>query len=202
MEILAKLFGSAARVKIIRLFLFNPEVSFDVDDVMSRARVDRDDVWKELSLLERTGLVLRKPFFKRAEKKRVSGFVLNQEFLYLSGLRKLLIETVTANTDDFLKRFRALGKLRLVMVAGVFIQSVDSRADILIVGEGLKRGPLETVIKGLEAEIGKELRYAYFETKDFVYRLNMFDKLVRDIIDYPHQILLDKLDMGNIIPRR
>lgn len=202
MEILSKLFGSAAKVKIMRIFLFSPEASFDIDDILARARVEREEVWRELSLLERIGLVRRRSFFKRTTKKRVNGFCLNLEFPYLAGLKKLLIETVTANTDDFLNRFRALGKLKLVIVAGVFIQSNDSRADLLIVGEGVKRGPLEGVIKNLEAEIGKELRYAYFEVKDFLYRLNMFDKLVRDIIDYPHKKLLDRLDLPSIIPER
>jgi hypothetical protein len=46
---------------------------------------------------------------------------------------------------------------------------------------------------GMEAEIGKELRYAYFSTDEFRYRLSMYDKLIRDILDYPHRVLLDKL---------
>jgi hypothetical protein len=202
MEILSKLFGTAAKVKIMRLFLFNPEVNFDVDDIMARARVERDDVWRELSLLEKVKLIRRRSFYKRSAKKRVNGFILDKEFPYLSGLQKLLIETVTSNVEDFLRRFRALGKLKLVIAAGVFIHSNDSRADLLIVGEGIKRAPLENVIKGIEAEIGRELRYAYFEAKDFLYRLNMFDKLVRDVIDCPHQVLLDRIDLPNLIPQR
>ncbi len=202
MEILSKLFGSAAKVKIMRLFLFNPEGNFDVDDIMARARVERDDCWREISILEKVNLIKRRSFYKRTTKKRVNGFALNPEFPYLSGLQKLLIETVTANIEEFLKRFRALGKLKLVVAAGVFIHSNESRADLMIVGENIKRAPLENVMKGIEAEIGRELRYAYFETKDFTYRLNMFDKLVRDIIDYPHQVLLDRMDLPNIVPQR
>ena len=202
MEILSKLFGSQARVKIIRLFLFNPEAGFDLDSIVGRVRADREEVVREVALLERIDLIKRKLVFNRSEKRRVNGFVLNPEFLYLSGLRKLMIETVTANSESFLRRFRALGKLKLVIVAGVFIQSSDSRADLLLVGEGIKRGPLENVIKALESEIGKELRYAYFETKDFLYRLNMFDKLIRDIVDYPHQVVLDRVDLASIVPQR
>src|SRR5438128_780194 len=133
MEILSKLFGSAAKVKIMRLFLFNPEANFDVDDIMTHARVERDDAWRELSILEKVNLVKRRSFYKRSQKKRVNGFALNPEFPYLSGLQKLLVETVTANIEEFLKRFRALGKLKLVVAAGVFIHSNESRADLLIV---------------------------------------------------------------------
>lgn len=42
------------------------------------------------------------------------------------------------------------------------------------------------MIKGLESEIGKELDYVVFDTKEFMYRMEMYDKLVCDILDYPH----------------
>jgi hypothetical protein len=51
-------------------------------------------------------------------------------------------------------------------------------------------------IRSLEAEIGKEIRYALLSSENFYYRLNMNDKLVRDVIDYPHSIVLDRLNIG------
>ncbi|MCR4311355.1 MAG: hypothetical protein NUV54_02190, partial [Candidatus Taylorbacteria bacterium] len=79
---------------------------------------------------------------------------------------------------------------------GVFIQDTDSRIDLLIVGDLLRTPALETVIRNIEAEIGKELRYAVFETADFEYRFGMYDKLVRDILDYPHRKVLNRLNGG------
>ena len=35
-----------------------------------------------------------------------------------------------------------------------------------------------------------------FETKEFIYRLNMYDKLVRDIIDYPHEVILQAKELS------
>ena len=84
----------------------------------------------------------------------------------------------------------------MVIVAGVFIQNPDSRVDLLIVGDNLKRGSIDRIVKTMEAEIGKELTFASFETADFHYRLGMYDKLIRDILDYPHQKLLDKLNIN------
>ena len=52
----------------------------------------------------------------------------------------------------------------------------------------------------LEAEIGKELAYAVFDTPDFLYRANMYDKLVRDVIDFPHEKVLD-IGILNQIPK-
>ena len=56
---------------------------------------------------------------------------------------------------------------------------------------------MERVIRSIEAEIGKELRYASFETPDFRYRLGMYDKLVRDILDFPHKKVVDKIGVAS-----
>ncbi len=55
---------------------------------------------------------------------------------------------------------------------------------------------LRNRVRVLEAELGKEIRYAAMSTQDFFYRLNMSDKLLRDILDYPHSIAFDRLNIG------
>ena len=84
----------------------------------------------------------------------------------------------------------------MIIISGVFIKNHDSRVDLLIVGDKMKRGKIEEGVKRLEAEIGAELTYAVFDTKEFIYRLNMYDKLVRDILDYPHEVLLQVRELS------
>ena len=60
----------------------------------------------------------------------------------------------------------------------------------------MNKSRIEECIRKLEAEIGAEIVYAIFETKEFIYRLNMFDKLVRDIIDFPHKIILQSKELS------
>jgi hypothetical protein len=86
-----------------------------------------------------------------------------------------------------------VGKLKLVVASGLFVQNWDARVDLLLVGDDLDLRRIENAIKSLEAEIGKELAYSAFETADFEYRLGIHDRLIRDIIDYPHVTLLDRL---------
>ena len=82
------------------------------------------------------------------------------------------------------------------MVSGVFIKNDDSRVDLLIVWDKLKMAGIEKGVRRLEAEIGAELTYAIFDTKEFIYRLNMYDKLVLDILDYPHEVLLQVKELS------
>ncbi len=193
METLSKLFGSENKVKIMRLFLFNPDQVFDTRDITERAKVQSSKVRREILGLLKMGLVKHRSTHKK--KKRGQGFALDPEFGYLSQLQNFLINIEPLNSKELIKRISRLGSIKLVLVAGLFIQDPESRVDILIVGDGVKRTRLDNTVKLLESEIGKELKYAYFTTADFKYRLSMFDKLTRDILDYPHKKVLNRLSI-------
>ncbi|MEQ1500092.1 MAG: hypothetical protein ABL917_01820 [Parcubacteria group bacterium] len=190
METLSKLFGSEVKVKVIKLFLFNSDHIYDVKEISSRVKAEATKVRREVNTLEKMGLIK-----KRAANKGKSGhgFTLNTSFPYLLPLQNFLVNTEPLQPEEIIKKIGKLGSIKLIVVAGVFIQEPESRADMLIVGDGIKKSNLENTIKDLESEIGKELRYAHFTTDDFKYRLSMFDKLTRDILDYPHKKVLNKL---------
>ena len=67
---------------------------------------------------------------------------------------------------------------------------------MLIVGDKMKRSKIEEEVRKLEAEIGTELVYAVFDTKEFIYRLDMYDKLVRDILDFPHEVIFQAKELS------
>ncbi|KND46755.1 MAG: hypothetical protein AB201_02865 [Parcubacteria bacterium C7867-006] len=192
METLGKLFGSEAKVKIMRLFLFNPETVFDTGEISDRAKVEPPKVRREMSNLEKMGLVKRR---SSAKKRGGHGFVLETQFPYLLQLQNFLINIEPLQPKEIIRKVSKVGSIKLIIIAGVFLQEAESRADLLIVGDGIKKASLENLIKTLEAEIGKELRYAHFTTDDFKYRISMFDKLIRDILDYPHKKILNKLNI-------
>ncbi len=203
MEILEKLFGTEARVKILRLFLFNTEQAFGAEDIASRAKVTPKEFKEHIAVFEKIGLVKRKQVTQEVSKKkgkkisikklRVTGWYLDASFPYLLALKNLLITVSMKTHEDIAKHFGPVGKIRAVIVSGIFIQDWESRVDLLIVADNLKPASLEKSIKSLEAEIGKEIRYAAFETPDFQYRLGVYDKLIRDILDFPHVKVVDKI---------
>ncbi len=205
MDTLGTIFGSEARVKIMRLFLFNPEEIFDVGMVSDKSKVNKNLAKKEILILEKAKLIKKRDFNKIIQKKKrgkiVSakvkshGYCLNQDFSYITALKQLLIKTKTLEGGEIVRRLSKVGKLKLVVVAGIFTQDKNSRVDMFVVGDNISKSSLNNVIKSMEAELGRELAYAFFETQDFQYRLAMYDKLVRDVLDYPHQVLLDKISL-------
>lgn len=204
MEILGKLFSSPARVKIMRLFLLNPLTPFEVKDIVQKSKTNPAVTRKEVALLRSVGLVQKKVFFKenlstrsgkKAGKKRVEGVQLNEHFPLLFPLKNILMSDNPLNRrEELVNRFKGCGKVKLIVVSGIFVDKSDSRIDVLIVGDNLERRSIESALRGLEAEVGKELTYAFFETPEFAYRTRIYDKFIRDIFDYPHEKIMDKLD--------
>lgn len=211
MDILEKIFGSSAKVKIMRLFLFNPNTPFDLEKITVRTKTTPQSARLNIRLLRDAKLVRERPFTKdikvklrgkhgrkivikeKMVKRRVRGWILNETFTYLAALQSFLVQASPLQDQLIVRKFSRTGKIKLLITAGVFIQDKDSRVDILLVGDELHRNTIDTVIKDMEAELGKDLTYSVFETKDFNYRLGMYDKLIRDILDYPHKKLVNRL---------
>jgi hypothetical protein len=205
METLAKLFGGQPRVKIMRLFLLNSSNNFEIEEVVSRSRVMKNNARKEINTLSSMNFIKEKIVSKegyRGAKKKIITWTLNPEFQYLESLREILIDPTLLLQEDLPQRFKQAGKIKLMIVSGVFIGNSKSRADVLIVGDKLKKNILQQVIKSLEAEIGKELDYVVFDTEEFKYRLDMYDKLVCDIIDLPHEKLIDNGQLSTYISKK
>jgi DNA-binding MarR family transcriptional regulator len=205
METLAKLFGGLARVKIMRLFLLNGGNAFEVEEIASRSRVTKPNTRKEINALSAMGFIRQRTLVRegsRGAKKKVTAWQLNSAFQYLEAVRDLLVDPNLLLQEDLTQRFRQIGKIKLMVVSGVFIGDENSRVDILLVGDKLKKNILQQVIKGLEAEVGKELDYVVFDTTEFKYRLDMYDKLVCDILDLPHQSLIDVGQLSTYISKK
>jgi hypothetical protein len=121
------------------------------------------------------------------------GYVLSDKFPYLEPLKNLLTVASLHADENLAKRFSQAGRIKLFIASGTFIQDWNSRVDLLIVGDELVLDKIESVIKVIESEIGKEIAYSAFETQDFEYRRGIHDRLIRDILDYPHITLVDRM---------
>ena len=207
-DILAKLFGSANRIKIIRLFLLNPEEVFPFSEISRRAKAGKQACRREILFLKNIGFVKPKIGYiivgpktkkslpkrqRRPKKKKIHGWKLNEFFPLLLGLKSFILDSVSLSRDQLLKKLQKTGRIKLVILAGIFGENNSSPVDIFVVGDAIRKGALDRAIRDIEAEVGKELTYTFFSTQDFLYRMGMYDKFIRDILDYPHEKILDKI---------
>ena len=203
---LAILFGSTARVKLLRFFLFNPSKEFTFDEISRRARLVRRTARTEISALERAEVIKKKQIYVqepgKEKKTKAQGYTLNKNFPELQALQTFLFETAPINGKTVLQHLRKAGVLDFVCIAGIFMRDFEQRLDILVAMKKLPENKVDNAIRALEAELGVEIRFATFTSEDLMYRVGMYDRLTRDVFDYPHEIIVDKLGVENELPRR
>ncbi len=187
-DVLSKLFGSAARVKVLRLFLANKIQKFDIEEVAKRAKVQKAAVRKELNALSKIDLLSTSG---TGQNKKWS---VNESFTYLRALENLVLESGESDAGFIAEKLKKAGDVKLVAITGVFVPEAPASAvDLLVVGRLSKR-KIDSAVAEIEANFGRELNFALFSVDDFNYRMDIHDRLLRDIFDYPHEIIVDKLN--------
>lgn len=185
-DILAKLFGSQSRVKLLRLFLFNPAKTYTSLEAATHARADATDTRRELVSLTETGLI------KTTSRGGIKRYGLNETHEYRAVLAQLLLNA-PAYGSGIHDRVKQAGAFKLIVLAGIFMGEWEGNIDILFVGDRVNDKKLKDKIRQVESELGKQLQYALLTTQDFYYRYNMNDRLIRDTFDYPHKVVFDRL---------
>jgi len=189
MKPLAKLFGSPSRLKALRLFVFNRETAFSLGEIAQRTKLSKSVVRRELAELLASGLVRK----KGANAK--TRYQTNPNFEHLDALDTFIRDTTSVRPGHMVAQLRRAGVLRLVVLSGFFMNVLESQVDLLVAGDRLNERALAAAVRSLEAELGREVRYASFATEDFRYRYGVYDRLLRDVFDYPHRLLIDKIGL-------
>lgn len=204
MDALEKIFNSPAQVKIMRLFLYSADTAFDLDAIKNKTQISSRMAGRVLHRLFAAGFIKQKSVaaksrasgvLRRRTAQRRRGWILDPRFLYLEQFKNLLMSCHESERAAIAKKFLRAGRIKLLAISGVFLQSEASRVDILLVGDHFRQAVITQALKAIEANVGKDLRYAVMDTKDFLYRLSIYDRFVRDILDYPHEKLIDKFGL-------
>lgn len=193
-DFLGRFLGNPARAKLIRIFIFDVQQSFSAAKASKRAGVSLKLAEKELKALEQLD-VIRKKSDKTKKGKAVKSetlWMLNQEFKHLRPLSLFIHEVAPISYGNVVGALRQAGKLSAVIISGCFMGDLTRPVDLIVAADNLNENRLEHVLKSYEPIFGREIRYSAFSSPEFRYRLTIQDRLIRDTLDYPHRVLLDK----------
>ena len=186
-EVLEKLFRSKAEIKLLRLFLNNPDESYTLGEITKKLKINPPLARKEINnLVKIKFLTLRK-------KMKKSYYYANHNFVFYDELGKLIFKTNPTSFDKIKSQVTKLGQIRFVLISGILINSDKGRIDIVIIGENINKTKLKNFLSDIEAEVGKNINYSCMSTDEFRYRRSMFDKFIIDVFENPHRILINKL---------
>jgi hypothetical protein len=207
MELLTRLLGGVERVKIMRYFLHHEDSIVSAQEIAEKTKSKGVHVRKEITMLTSLGFLEKKRTRAvvssgsgskaKSKVKEITGLSLNREFPHNQALKELLFDFKAIDKKDLASKFKIIGRIKLFLVTGIFINDSKSRVDIFIVGEGIKRPKAEKLFEALSADLGREVIYSIMDVEEYEYRYKMYDKFVRDIVEMPHEKVIDKLQGGN-----
>lgn len=202
-RILEKLFASPTLIRMIRFFYLNPNVIFLKGEIQERIGGDARQLRKTIAILTHIGFLKERTLSssvssssgkKMKKKHRQEGFLLHRGFPLFQELKDLMLSPSPISKPELARALKQLGRVKLLLLSGVFIRKEDQRVDLFVVADGVKPHLFERLMRHVEAEIGKELKYALMTSQDFTYRFNLSDRFIREIFDVPHEILINKLE--------
>ena len=193
--------GNQARARLLRVFVLDPERGFPIKEAAKRAGISERAALKELKALEKWGVVKKKSlaiFLKNGTartvtgKQKVQSWGVDPACKHLKALSTFVHDVSPVKYEDVLTALKLSGRMAAVVLSGSFTGDPSRPADILIAADTLNERRLEHAIRSLEPVYGREIRYAAFSTPEFRYRLTIQDRLLRDLLDFPHLVLLDR----------
>lgn len=194
-----QLFGSKTRVKLLKLFMSNPNRSFFVREITRKVDEQINSVRRELSNLLSLGVLTSD------NSNNKLYYEVNQKYEFFEPLAVMFggVKTKKTSSPSSTKEPAAdspnaelakIGFVSLAFMTGFFTRDESSGVDLVIVGD-INKTKAENYIKSLEEIEKREVRYVLFTEKDFLYRRQVNDRFTVTALMSKKQVLIDKLGM-------
>lgn len=194
------LFGSKTRVKLLHLFLNNPNKAFYVREITRLIDEQINSVRRELSNLLNAGVITS----DTAENKLY--YEINQNYQFYLPFRGIFagekLVSSTARTtaqpsvvrshknDTWRTRIGSIKGVRVAVAAGILVEGSASSIDLLLVGD-VAPVKVKALVSEIETDEGRELNYSGMTYDEFYYRLSIRDRFINQIISSKHDVLVD-----------
>jgi len=177
--------------------MLNDRQDYSVKELVRKNKMTSSQISRELVRMERIKMIIPK------SKKGVKYFQTNRDFIFYPELKSLVVKSNTLPECRSLSKIKDLGKIKLALMSGVFLNYPKGQADLLIVGDELSRAKVSHLLENLEAEVGKEINYSLMSSEEFKYRTDMLDKFIMDFLEGPYEEILCKVpNLKEIANRR
>lgn len=185
-NILEKLFGSKTRLKILSLFVKNPNSNFYVREITRKLQDTINSIRRELENLTKLGIL------KTYDQNQKKFYKLNKECNIIDELSALVLKANIVPKEQVAEQISKIQSIDFAALSGIFTRS-DSRVDLLIIGDNVEKNKLTKIINELEKQQGQELNYTVMSKKEFTYRKTIDDQFLKSILDKKHKVLVDKI---------
>ncbi len=197
-----QLFGSKTRARLLTLFLENADRAFYVRELTRRIDAQLNSVRRELKNLVDVGIVLEvegkilaaevsedEPESKGEKKKFYRA---NAAFPLFDDLRGVMRKAAVLMNQEIVRVLKEKGEISLVLLTGRFVDASDVPTDLFIVGT-IDPDDLAKAVREFEHDIAREVNYTAMPRDEFLYRQDVGDRFLANIMNAKHVVLWSTL---------
>ncbi len=185
---LERLITSTARVRLLELFLLNPDRKMYIREIARFTGLNLNAVRRELTNLEEFGLLAS------STSGNTKTYAVNKENPILQELTMIVLKT--EGVGKVLKEnIESLGQIRCAFLYGSFAKNaarIDSDVDLFLIGK-VDEDALEPLIRRSEERLQRDVNYVIFTVEEFKRRREQNDPFVSNVLAEPRIILIGEI---------
>lgn len=171
------LITSKSRVKLLNVFLSNPSEMYHVRELVRRTGDEINAVRRELSYLEKNGILAREPRANRVY------YYLNKNYEFYFDLIKVGSKTIGLG-EAIIKNKVKLGRVKYAMFSGRFARHLPKGpedVDLIVVG-AIVLPELALLVREEEKRLDAEINYTVMTEEEFDFRKQKRDPFILNIL--------------------
>lgn len=195
-----QIFGSKTRVKLMKLFLENPEKKFYVRELTRLTDALINSIRREIVNLIEIGLVIEvKVEFEQKnnsnEKLINQGinnkkyYKLNKYHLFRRELESLFAKEKIIIEKNFTDKLLKVGNVKYLALSGVFVNDKRAKTDLIMIGS-FEKEKVQQVIKQFEDTVKRQINYTLMDLHEYKLRKDIADRFLNDIINNEQNIVI------------
>lgn len=180
---------SKVRVKILELFLGNPDQVYHVRDIVRRVEEEINAVRRELARLEKTGLLSSQ---WRANRRYYSA---KKDHLFYFELLSIINKTIGLG-GNIIKNKAKIGKVKYAMLSGSFVRGkpyTTTDVDLFVVG-AIVLSELGAIVREEETRRSREINFTPMTEEEFAFRKSRRDPFIMGVLSKPRVMLIGDED--------
>ncbi len=185
-----QLFYPVSRVKLLKFFSFDGEARGEgratAAAAASTVGITKEEAERQIRAFMRLKLLTMR------RQGSVKTYVFNNDHPFAGPLRRFLEETTLPSERAIAKAFKGVTGIISVIASGNLAKEPRSSADLLIVTRRPEDARLAAAVRKVETLSGIMLRYAVLGVDDYHERLEARDRLIRDVLEYSHRVIIGR----------
>ena len=217
---LEQIFGSRTRVKLLKLFLNDPDKAYFVREISRTIGAQINSVRRELLNLKSLGIVGEVegpenkeyivPVKERGKDngslklKKISSvdvtkkfFQANKFFILFPELKALILKADFLLEKNLAKEIGKIGEVDYLALTGDFVGLSDAPVDLILVGK-FNKNKLGDLINDFEKDFGRAIDYTVMTRQEFNYRKDITDRFLYNILENKKIVMINELDDSRI----